>query len=62
MLYEVITILDTAYRRVFALDILTHDDEVYVARLFPGQGARDAVEQPYRTKIDVLVEFSYNFV
>ena len=45
-----------ADRRVLALGVLAHDDEVDVARLAAGERRRDARHQPARAQVDVLVE------
>ncbi len=43
---------------VFAFGVLAHDEEIDVAGLAPGQGARHAVEQTHRAQVDVLVELA----
>ena len=45
-----------ADRRVLALGVLAHDDEVDVAGLAVGERRRDARHQPARPQVDVLVE------
>jgi hypothetical protein len=45
-----------ANRGVFALVVLAHDEVVDVARLAVGEGGFQALEQPHRPQIHVLLE------
>ena len=51
-------ILHAADCGVLTFDVLAYDIKIDVAGRFPGKRAGHAVEQPYRAKIDVLIEFT----